>query len=136
MIFKIPMIFCHWLSFLHCILCMIFQEEYFPCYVLSNNQISLSGWLYFLRYWAVCVLEEFLYSIWWGGRLETADLCLVNIYLFKVNNRNTREMCEICSKLIRKTPEWRQWRLSGVFVINFEYISHLVSLFLLLNLGR
>ena len=28
-----------------------------------------------------------------------------NIYLWKVNNRNTRKRCEICSKLIVKTPE-------------------------------
>ena len=31
-----------------------------------------------------------------------------NIHLFKVNNRNTRERCEICSKLTMKTPEQRQ----------------------------
>ena len=31
-----------------------------------------------------------------------------NIYLFKVNNRNTRKRCEICSKLTTKTPEQRQ----------------------------
>ena len=29
----------------------------------------------------------------------------VNIYLFKVNNRNTRKRCQICSKLTIKTPE-------------------------------
>ena len=28
-------------------------------------------------------------------------------YMFKVNNRNTRKRCKICSKLIIKTPEWR-----------------------------
>ena len=28
-------------------------------------------------------------------------------YMFKVNNRNTRTRCEICSKLIIKTPERR-----------------------------
>ena len=28
-----------------------------------------------------------------------------NIYLFKVNNRNTRKRCKICSKLAIKTPE-------------------------------
>ena len=28
-----------------------------------------------------------------------------NTYLFKVNNRNSRKKCEICSKLIIKTPE-------------------------------
>ena len=27
------------------------------------------------------------------------------IFLFKVNSRNTRKMCEICSKLTIKTPE-------------------------------
>ena len=31
-----------------------------------------------------------------------------NIYLFKVNNRNSRKRCEICSKLTIKTAEWRQ----------------------------
>ena len=29
----------------------------------------------------------------------------VGIYLLKVNNRNTRTRCEICSKLTIKTPE-------------------------------
>ena len=43
-------------------------------------------------------------------------------YLFKVNSRNTRIRCEICSKLIIKTPERRQWRPSGVFIVNFEHI--------------
>ena len=54
--------------------------------------------------------------------------------MFKVNSKNTRTRCEICSKLIIKTPEWRQWCLSGVFIVNFEYILHLV--FLLLTWSR
>ena len=33
----------------------------------------------------------------------------VGIYLLQVNNRNTGTRCEICSKLIIKTPERRQW---------------------------
>ena len=37
------------------------------------------------------------------------------IYLLKVNNRNTRKRCEICSKLTIKTPE--RWRSSGVFIV-------------------
>ena len=28
-----------------------------------------------------------------------------NIYLFKVNNKNTKKQCDICSKLTLKTPE-------------------------------
>ena len=31
-----------------------------------------------------------------------------NINMFKVNNKNTRKRCEICSKLKIKTPERRQ----------------------------
>ena len=59
-----------------------------------------------------------------------------NIYLFKVNNKNTRKRCEICSKLTIKTPERRQWRRSGVFIVNFEHISHLVLVFLLLTSNK
>ena len=56
-------------------------------------------------------------------------------YNFKVNNRNTRTMYKICSKLTIKTPERRHWRRSGVFIVNFEHISHLVLAFLLLTLS-
>ena len=56
-----------------------------------------------------------------------------DIYLFKVNKRNTRARCEICSKLTIKTPEWYQWRRSGVFVANFEHISHHDLVFALLT---
>ena len=58
------------------------------------------------------------------------------IYLLKINNRNTRTRREICSELTIKMPEWRQWRRSGVFIVNFEDISHLVLVFLLLTLSR
>ena len=47
----------------------------------------------------------------------------------KLNNRNTRTRCEICSKLTKKTPELRHWRRSGVFIVNFELISHHVLVF-------
>ena len=40
-----------------------------------------------------------------------------DIYLLKVNNRNSRT-----------------WRRSGIFIVNFEHISHLVLVFLLLTL--
>ena len=45
-----------------------------------------------------------------------------NIYLFKVNNRSTRKRREICSKLL-KTPEWRQWCRSGVFIVDFQQMN-------------
>ena len=40
-------------------------------------------------------------------------------YMFKVNTRNTRTRCGICSELTIKTPNLRQWRRSGVFMVNF-----------------
>ena len=64
---------------------------------------------------------------------ETCPPEPVGIYLFKVNNRNSRARWEICSKLTIKTPEQRQWRRSGVFIVNFEHISHLGLVFLLLT---
>ena len=41
--------------------------------------------------------------------------------MFKVNN---------------KIPERRPWRRSGIFIVNFEHISYLVLVFLLLTLNR
>ena len=38
--------------------------------------------------------------------------------MFKVNNRNTKQICEICSTVTIKT--------SDVFTVDFEHISHLV----------
>ena len=52
-------------------------------------------------------------------------------YMFKVNNKNTRTRCEICSKLTTKIPERRQ----GIFTANFEHVSELALVFLLLALN-
>ena len=52
--------------------------------------------------------------------------------MLKVNNRKTRTRCQICSKLTIKIPERRR---SGNFIVNFEHISHLVLVFLLLTLN-
>ena len=60
----------------------------------------------------------------------------LGIYLLKVVIRSTRTRCEICSKLIIKRPERHHWRRSGVFIINFEHISLLVLVFLLLTGSR
>ena len=60
---------------------------------------------------------------------------LADIYLLKVNDRNTRTRCKICSKLTIKIPEQRHWRPSGVFIVNFEHISHLAIVLLLLTLN-
>ena len=61
---------------------------------------------------------------------NTAD-----IYLLKCNYRNIRTRSKICSKLTIKIPERHHWRRSGIFIVNFEHISHLVLVFLLLSLN-
>ena len=56
-------------------------------------------------------------------------------YLFKVNDGNSRVRWKICSKRTIKTPERRQRRPSGVFIVNSEHISDLILVFLLLILS-
>ena len=41
----------------------------------------------------------------------------------KVNKRNSRKRCEICSKLTIKASERCQWHC-GIFTLNFQHISH------------
>ena len=58
------------------------------------------------------------------------------IYFFKVDNGNTRTMCEIRSKLTIKTSERRHWRRYGIFIVNFEQVSHIALVFPLLSLNK
>ena len=75
-----------------------------------------------------------LLSIFWQLYLFWI-LYPAGIYLLKVNNRNTGIRCEICSKLTVKIPERRHWRRSGIFIINFDHVSHRVLLFPFLTLN-
>ena len=72
----------------------------------------------------------------WFISLTVWSSNLANIYLFTFNNRNTRKRCEICSKVTIKTPERRQCRRSGVFIVNFEHISHHFLVCILLTLNK
>ena len=47
--------------------------------------------------------------------------------MVKVNKRNTRKKCETSSKLTIKILQQRQSCRSGVFIVNFEHISHISS---------
>ena len=61
------------------------------------------------------------------------DIKPANIYLFKVNNRNTRKRCEMCSKLKTKTLEdvndvvlvfqLLTLNISSVPIVNFEQVN-------------
>ena len=48
----------------------------------------------------------------------------------------TQNRCEICLKLKIQTSAQRQWRHSGAFIVNSEYISHFFIVFLLLTLNN
>ena len=52
----------------------------------------------------------------------------VGISMFKVNNESNRTLCEICSKLTKKTPEWHQSG-SGVFMLTLNRFHTLISCF-------
>ena len=67
---------------------------------------------------------------WWLGVFP------VGISLLKVNYRNTRTVSEICSKLTIKTVERRQLDRSGVFVVNYKQISHIILMLPLLTLKK
>ena len=47
----------------------------------------------------------------------------------------TKTRCKICSKVTLRIPQRRPKLCSGVFIVNFKHISHLVLLFLLLTLN-
>ena len=64
-----------------------------------------------LRRWCNLVLLMYLLSL----------KCPAGNCLFKVNNRNNRTRCEICLE-------------SAIFFVNFEWISHLILVFLSLTL--
>ena len=56
--------------------------------------------------------------------------------LFKIDNVNTRKSCKIYLKETIKTPKRFHWRCSGVLIVNFEHIPHLLLVCLLLILSR
>ena len=52
--------------------------------------------------WINIILQNIILMVEIPSRVHVYP---VGIYLLKVNNRNTRTRCEICSKLTIKTPE-------------------------------
>ena len=59
-----------------------------------------------------------------------------DIYLSELTMETPEQSVEICLKLTITTPERRQWRRPDIFIINFEHISNLLLVFLLLPLIR
>ena len=82
-----------------------------------------------LVYYFILFYKEVICLTRWCIHILNTFRFLAGIYLFRVNNRNTRTMCETCSKLTIKTSERHHWRRSGVFIVNSEQISHYSGVF-------
>ena len=65
----------------------------------------------------------------------TAAFNPVDITCSKLTIEILEQGVKYVQKVTIKTPERRQWRCSGVFIVNFEHISHLVQGSLLLTLN-
>ena len=61
---------------------------------------------------------------------------LGSLYLLKVNNGQSRAMCEFSVELTIKAPKRRQWYCFEVFIVNFEYILYDVLVFPSLTLKK
>ena len=69
------------------------------------------------------------------GKIKMDEVYSANTDMFKVINRNSWKTCEICSKLTIK-QKYHTRRRSGVIIANFEQISDLFLVFLLLTLNN
>ena len=70
--------------------------------------------------------STWLFQIFPGFKfLETSSKVPYNTHLFKVNNGDTRIMCQIGSQLTLKKLRWWYWPRSVAFiVVSFEHILH------------
>ena len=109
----------------------LFNYFLYICYLLvlcfrhRQSEIFLSLKFFTQENWPCLISSQCFFHI------ETTYLiCMTNypanVYLFKANSRNTIKRCDTCSKLTS----------FGVFIVNFEHISHLSLVFLLLTLSK
>ena len=78
----------------------MFEEKYFPHYILPTDQISLSDWLYFLRCWVICLLQLFFVQF------ETSQILKLTIaffyqVVFQHNKKKIRTKMEISQELMK-----------------------------------
>ena len=88
-IFEVPYPLKEWNSYLRA----CFKDFFFTRSLLNLSYLSL-----------LSIFHVFKFSDFFSDFVEQAP---TKIYLFKVNNRNTRKRYEICSKLTIKTLERR-----------------------------
>ena len=109
----------YFLSLVSCSINKLRSEMFFTCKTFMFSDFT-SKKIFCSRKW------------WWGGEWRPPappfPYSPVN-----VDNRNTTKMFEIYSKLTIKIPGRSHWHRSGVFMVNFEQVSWLFVVFLLLD---
>ena len=67
-----------------------------------------------------------------GGKYSSAGHKWVFVLTTQKQLLSSRQLHEIYTKLtVKKTPQRRHWRRFGVFIVNFEHISHLALVFII-----
>ena len=75
-----------------------FQEKWFSCCILLTDQISLSDCLFFLKYWAICVLRLFLkqavtsYNLKLTVSLLSSSIFLIKCYMIKNSRQKLKNL--------------------------------------------
>ena len=75
-----------------------FQEKWFSCCILLTDQISLSDCLFFLKYWAICVLRLFLkqavtsYNLKLTVSLLSSSIFLIKCYMIKKSRQKLKNL--------------------------------------------
>ena len=111
------------------------QEKFFqsvliaPCSFLEKKSSNLLKWLceLFFTMTADCIMNVWGYQHW-----NTANTTLDIYLLFENGHKSTQTRCKVCSNLTKCTTTI-DFRLTSVFFINLEHLSHptLVLLFIL-----
>ena len=103
---------------------IFFQEKEVEYKLVVKHLENLGYWESLLLFWMMLnKASAYLYIL--GNDIYTGENSWASIYLFIVNNSNTKKRSEICSKLTIKSPQ----RRFTVFIVNFEHISYLFTPF-------
>ena len=74
-------------------------------------------------------------SLFFCGLQKLNYSCIMLVWRFcSKSTMEIPEQFEFCSKLTIRKPKLRHWRRSGVFIANFEQISHIVQIFLIVSI--
>ena len=99
----------------------LFEEKYFSCNILLIDQVSLSGCSYFVRYWAICLLQLFVNQVVtsWILKQEVQGLQAFAFSVVTVNDEHTKSVevkfkAGISAKLCLKLWFESDWYFSNI----------------------